>query len=462
MDCAVFSRRPYPRHTRGRVSSAVASAGPWWPGQETPIGAYLASTDEYADVGELGDDSGNGLVLTSTAGALPTYTATACGGEPGILFASNDALYGESAADWAALHSGQCTLLGRDCAGSALNFQSLLSTYTTVTPTGLRVLFHGSIGELQVIEYNAGATVLSQQTSGAGLSVGTAFSWAVRIDRAGGSPHCEIWVNGSLVKSGDYTGSNATGSPGQAMNIAKQPGTGNNFTNGATHARVVYDTAISDETLAAWWTATPATSHRTLRVFRWLDHSKGQSAASWRRKFTMRSARTSDQRIHNVGSQTPTGNHPLADKRHDAIYGETLAQIEARVAGYSGEEPTDVAIMGAANSLTTLSAADTLTAMGSLISAVKVRHPGSTVWIISESYGDGTSPTYTAAGAMGTYNAGLPALCASLGVNHVDIHSGAYAWVPGTHALDGIGHENAAGGDAIGNTLAVAVGYGGD
>lgn len=448
----------------GACIAQQAIVVPPWYGALTPRAAYLAHPDEYTDVAEWGDDTGNGLVLTSSPGAseIAAFNATGVNSKPGIMFASAKNLQGASAADWAFLHSGEYGIAGELYLAGPLNTQNVLSTYTGAAMSGFRLLYNGTTRTFWALEYNASGPILSCQTATNALGVPpNTHKFYFRVSRSAGTPDARLYVDGVQLQTANYTGANLVGSPAQALKLAQAPGNGSNFINGGIRSLLLFPDGAADPTDV--FAALSAASQRRTRVIRCLGDSITVNTSSFRCKLAMRFARSADQRVTFQGSAaSPLGNFPLVDKRHDGVSGENISQISARVAGYSGLTCTDVVDLSGTNDMGGTAAA-ALAAKDAHIDAMLATHTGADIWVLAIPYGTG-SGNNTLVGTAGTFNAGLPALCASKGsrVHFVDIHSGAYAYNPAIHSSDTTGHPTVAGGDATGNTLAVAMGVGGD
>lgn len=437
--------------------------------QEGLQAQYVVGADEHATIPELGDDSGNGLVLTaSSAGATIDYSATAVNGGPGMLGDGTALdLTGATVSDWTFLHSDELTIACYVEPTGGLAGQNILRTIAANAPSteGCYLLFDGVNDRFWFLQYKAsGTNVLSLAGDASSAAEDAPHVLVIRCSASGalGANDSSMRVDGSEVKTANYSSAVSTSAPGLAMRLSGG-GTGINSLTGGIANLFLWDRCLTDaEVLSVEARLAGFPSPRARRVVRCLGDSITQNAATYRRKLQMRAARTSNLRLEMVGDETPSINFPGADGDHDGVSGELLSQIEARVAGFAGESPTDVVLIGGTNNISTQTASQIATELTSCISAIQTEHPSANIWVCSIPYGDGTSPDYTAAGKAGDYNALIPAICTTAGVNHVDIHAGSYAWVPGTDAADGIGHPTPDGGDAMGNTLAVAWGIEGD
>lgn len=461
----MLSRRPYARHNRGRVSrGGGAPTPPWWPTADAPFAAYLAHPSEYSTVTEWGDDSGNGRVMSAASFSTdPSFSATAINGsEPGVVYSTHETKDLVSAAsDWNFTASGEMGFVGRLRLASATNTQIIFSTRNGGFNSGTALVHDGGASNRLILyEVNGSAASLTLSATPIGTPPVDPVNFAISISRSTFSPHARIYINGTQIATANYVAANGNVAS-KAMQLGYGGDVGANHFNGAIEYLNFYNRPLTPTEVADYHALGAPTSQRTVRVVRCIGDSITANASTYRRKLMMRFKRTSNQLLVYQGSQTPAGNYPLADQRHDGVAGNTLAQMTARVSPYSGTTPTDVVLMGGTNNMGG-SVASALTDMETFIDAVKAEHPSATVWVLAIPYGDGTTASLTLAGNAGTYNAALPALCASKGVNFVDIHSGAYAWVPATDASDGTGHPTPAGGDAMGNTLAVAMGIAGD
>lgn len=429
---------------------------------------YVVGAAEHPTIPELGDDTGNELVLTaSLAGVVIDFGASVVDGGPGIsATGSADDLTGATASDWTFLHSDELTIAGYIEPEGGLSGQNILRTIITNAPAteGAFFLWDGINDQFWFLQYRAGGTnILSVPGGPASSTQGDPHVVVIRCSGSGllGAHDASLRVNGTEIKTASYTGAPSGAAPGLPLRLCGG-GTGiNNFLGGIANL-FLWNRCLTDDEVTLVESLLPGyASKRARRVVRPLGDSITANAGTYRRKLQMRVCRTPNLRVEMVGAYSGI-NFPAGDADHDGVAGELLNDIEARVAGYAGETVTDVVLIGGTNNFSTQTAAQAATELDSCIDAIVAKHTTAEVWVCTVPYGDGTSPDYTAAGKAGDYNALVPGICATKGVNFVDFHSGSYAWVPATDAADGIGHPTPAGGDAMGNTIAVAMGIEGD
>lgn len=427
-------------------------------------GLYVVGTDEQATVPILGDDSGNGRYLQSTSYATDAdYSTTAVDGdEPGIVFSAHN-LRGATAADWSFLHSDELTLVYRVHPTGSSTTQVLAATRANTTTPGIEWLFDGVNNRFWALQYNDAGTGILTIAQSSTAPEGAAYTVILRISRSGGSPHAIIRLNGTqLSTTADYSGANGTGAAPIAVRMGESTRAGLNNYAGAIKCMAFYNRALTLAEMQAWEASLPTiVSLRSLLTIRSIGDSQTAGSNRYMGNLWARFVKTAGRRINYVGAFNNTSApFPLGDFDHDGVNGNTIAQCEARVAG--GAAATDIVYMAGSADMTG-GAAAALVSEASCLDAIKAEHPTARIWRLAITYGQGGIADYTLAGAAGTFNAALPALCASKNVHFVDIHSGAYAWDgPGGDADDDIGHNSLAGAAKIGNTLAVAMGIGAD
>ena len=459
---------------------------PPWYGDLAPDLAFVLNANEYNaanGISQIGDDTGNGLLFTATdSGAQPAFNATGVGSAGAVEFTSGDNLQLASAAALNGLKDEYGIALYIRGVNTAAT-QTVLSTYlqTGGSQNGLRLIFQGTSRTFWILEQKAGAIIMNAQSATYSIAAPPAdYRVFIRVSRSGGSPHLKMYVNGTSVKTADYSATTFSGNPDQALKLAYAPGTGNNFLGGMFRAGMLWGSnpvtgsGLSDDefALAVDAALVAAVSQRETRVIVPFGDSITASAAGYRRQL-MTAVRTgADYHIVYNGTQTAAGNFPLADKRHEGVAGETVAQIETRVAAYtpSGSE-TDIVLLAGTNSVVSRGASGALSDLASLIATTKSKFPGRRVWVFEIPYGQTDIATnFSAAGVAGTFNAGLDAVIAAAGsgVTKIPIHAAGgattYIWVPGTsgapgHATDDVGHPTVTGGELQGNAAAQAMGF---
>lgn len=421
---------------------------------------YVAGADEFANVPQLGDDSGlQRYLIASSDGDDPGFSATAIGGtRPGITFAGGQ-ITAAAVADWKHLHQDGASAVVYFHPTGVLNNQVVLSTRLALPAAecGFLLNYDGGVNHrLYAVQYNDTVQCLNIAGTNQTAPTNNAYRVIFRVDSTQ-TPDAEIRLNGASYVTGNYVAARSNNNPNRALRLGNATGlAGLNNLTGAIGVVATYNRRLTDLECTTWeGLLSTMGSLRTTITVRALGDSITGNAASWRVGFWTAITQSTFWRAKMVGSQAASGNFPLGDRDHDGVSGETIAQIAARIAG--GPACTDLVICAGTNDMGgSVSAA--IAAMSNLLDTAKTLNQQARIWVFAIPYGLGGVANLTLAGNAGTYNAQLETLCAAKGVHFINTHAGATAWVPATHASDDTGHPNVAGGNAMGRTAAVAMG----
>lgn len=419
----------------------------------------------------IGDDSGNGLIHTTTAGTEPTYSLTAVNGLPALVYGSIGTIenFGEFPSDWGFLHQPPNSGFFYVNTGvSALNNQVIMRTKTAVAGPGAELLWNGGAFrfDFRIFDSAGGNLVLLQAF---GVAAGNhTVGWRVTSPSGATGPYAStpvatLFVDGVAVATAAFgAGAISALAPLTAQRLGSAYATRNAFTGGAIRLGFEWDRALSNREFAELHSNRNIIESQRVIWAPWMmGDSKTKNVGAYRRWLDIRSRRTKSLFKVGVGTQSDFPNVPAYDPIHDGINGDTLQQMLARVGAPLNRRPTMHIIWGGANNFSLGSTpAQTVALQLQLAAAMKARFDVPVV-IFTDSRGDGTLAGYNTfvdscsalqrvqVPAAGHYLADLygPADATSPGNSR-------YAYVNATMALDGIGHPTVIGGVAEGNVAA--------
>ena len=442
-----------------RASQTAIMAGKWW--RPTSIADlktwWLANDTPEATTPKWGDNSGNDFLLTSPASTkVATYSATAVGGRPGLLFATNDYLLAALASDWIFLHSGTGSTIAITFQTSGVaTTQVMLDTSDLSTGVGMYISHDGSNKRI-VVQIRNGSGVIYTYTGAANSCLlNVPHILVIRYDTAQATD-VDIRLDGVQISSGNVTGTPSSASPQGPLALGARNSGGSVYT-GAVQICSIWARFLTNAETTTVESRLPAVrSPRHLRRVWTIGDSITGGASTYRDRLWQRVLNNQFTRFDMLGSSS-AGPYTLPNKNTDGYSGDRIDEWATNITTYAPAvtNPTDVLIILGTNDMVdgdgawgTMAAAPAR--LQALILALKVYHPSPTYWL-------GTLPpstSLTTGPRVITYNAALPAVTAAVGATLVDIFSGLTAADISADLI----HPTAAGYDKIGDIWATAMG----
>lgn len=419
----------------------------------------------------IGDDSGNGLVMTTAAGAEPAYSAIGVSGLPALVYGAAGTVenFGEFANDWGFLHQPPSSGMFYINTGvSALNNQVIMRTKTAAAGPGAELLWNGGSFrfDFRIFDAAGGNLVLLQAFS---VPAGNhTIGWRVSSPSAATGPYAStpvatLWLNGVIVATAAFgVGAISTLAPLLSQRLGSAYPAHSAFTGGAIRWGAEWSRALSDrEMLDLHTRRNTITSQRVIWAPWLMGDSLTKNVGSYRRWLDVLSRRTKRLFKVAVGSQFDYPNVPAYDPIHDGVNGDTLDLMLARVGAALNRDPTMNIILGGTNNFIALETpAAVLPKMQALAAAMRARFNVPTA-IMFLPRGDGTNAAFNT--AVDTYNSLLRGAVPAAGLTPIDLYGVADATSPGTArypyvnatmAIDGVGHPTVVGGVAEGDNAA--------
>lgn len=436
--------------------------------------AWFVRDDEpFSPLTQQGDDSGNGLVISSTAGLQPPWNAAAVNGLAGATFVGGQFFSSSYADDFSFAHKAPSSgALYVNVVPGGLPNQIVFRTRNAAGP-GILLIWNGALATFSLLLVDAAAATVLLLTGAAPGGGNRQVSWRISsTDAATGpraaAPVAELFIDGVLAASGPLALPFSTAAAATPLLIGTAAGYAgvNNLTNGAVRWFVLADRRWRDDEIATMFaTRDTLVSPRTLFSPWMMGDSITQFTNAYRRWLDARCRATPNLFKLGTGTQNTAPNIPGYDPFHDGIAGQTLQQMIARTGAALVRAPNCKIVLAGSNNLSALppTPGPTIALLQQLVDAMNAAQPGP-CFHVAIPRGDGTLAGYNA--VVDAYNIALRA-GPIVNSTFVDIYGPADATSPGTAdyayanatcAVDGIGHPTAIGGVVVADNIADVIG----